>query len=364
MKYITEYRNKQRVEKLLDAIHAEATGSYHLMEVCGSHTHAIRRHGLQSLLPDQIRLLSGPGCPVCVSDQSYIDKIIALAGYKDMIIATFGDLLRVPGTEKSLQACREEGADIRVVYSPMQALDLAKQYPGRQVIFPAIGFETTAPSSAVTLRQAKSENQNNFSLLSAHKLMPPAMQAVINEGVRLNGYICPGHVSAITGSGIYHVFPEKYKVATVIAGFEPTDILQAVLMLVRQINNRNFKTEIQYIRAVRPEGNPKAKAIMNDVFVRADDSWRGFGNLPNSGLQPGPDYAGWDAGLKFTISTPQKAENGKCICGEILQGKKQPENCSLFASLCTPQNPVGACMVSAEGSCQAHYKYRNYETQN
>lgn len=361
MKYIDEYRDRQLVDKLLAAIRKEAQGNYCFMEVCGSHTHAIRRHGLPSLLPGNIRLLSGPGCPVCVSDQGFIDRVVNLASDKKNIIAVFGDLLRVPGSIKSLMQCREEGADVRLVYSPLKALDIARDNPSKDILFPAIGFETTAPSTAVTLRNARRENLQNFYVLSAHKLMPPAMHAVIDELTHLNGYICPGHVSAITGSQMYKVFPEKYNVATVIAGFEPTDILQAVLMLVRQVNRQEFSTEIQYKRAVPAEGNLKALKIMEQVFDRRDDHWRGLGLLPKSGLKPASGFSDWDAEENFSLKAHAVDPEEDCICGDILKGLKEPGDCPLFAVRCTPENPRGTCMVSAEGSCQAYFKYQNYE---
>ena len=360
MKYVDEYRQKHLVNTLLKNIKAEATGNYHFMEVCGSHTHAIRRFGLPSLLPENIRLLSGPGCPVCVTGQNYINKAIALASDPSNIVATYGDLLRVPGNDKSLGDCREEGADVRVVYSSLDALTLARQNPDKHVIFLAIGFETTAPATAVAVQKSNSQNLRNIFFLNAHKIMPPAMRAVIDDGVTLNGYICPGHVSTITGSSIYESFPEEYNVGTVISGFEPTDILQSILMLIRQVNSGDFKTEIQYKRAVKSEGNRRAREIMNQVFDLKGDQWRGFGTIPESGLKLKETYSRFDADRQFNFRIPEPEENGGCICGEILKGKQEPENCRLYATVCTPRNPKGACMVSAEGSCNAHFKYRNY----
>ncbi|MCF8331123.1 MAG: hydrogenase formation protein HypD [Bacteroidales bacterium] len=364
MKFIDEYRNREMVKRLASAIRYEAGGHYRFMEVCGSHTHAVRRHGLLSLLPANIRLLSGPGCPVCVSDQSFIDKIIYLAGMKGFTITTFGDLERVPGNEKSLASSREEGADIRIVYSPLEALDIAAKNPKREVVFPAIGFETTAPATAITLQKARKANIRNFSVLSAHKIMPPAMHAVIDDGIKINGYICPGHVSSITGSKIYNVFPEKYHVAAVVAGFEPMDILQSVLMLVRQVNYRNFHTEIQYKRAVTVDGNSIAQDVINDVFEEQDDIWRGFGVLPKSGLKPREKYSNWNAEHRFDFPKYNSVPDTSCICGEILKGKKEPEDCMLFGKSCNPQHPVGACMVSPEGCCNAHFKYQLHELQD
>mgnify|MGYP006283283133 FL=1 len=352
------------VKRLASAIRYEAKGHYRFMEVCGSHTHAVRRHGLMSLLPAGIRLLSGPGCPVCVSDQSFIDNIIYLAEKKNITITIFGDLERVPGSERSLAECREAGTDIRIVYSPLEALDIASKNPKREVVFPAIGFETTAPATAITLQNALKADIRNFSVLSAHKIMPPAMHAVIEDGIQIHGYLCPGHVSSITGSKIYTVFPEKYHVATVVAGFEPLDILQSILMLIRQVNHRNFRTEIQYKRAVSIDGNKIAQDVINDVFEKHDDIWRGFGVLSESGLKPRAKYAGWNAEQRFDFPENTVIPNPVCICGEILKGRKEPENCELFGTSCNPQHPVGACMVSPEGCCNAHYKYQMHELQD
>ncbi len=358
MKFITEYRNRQLVSKLAEAIKHEARDQYLFMEVCGSHTHAIRRYGIPWLLPENIRLLSGPGCPVCVTDQSFIDKAVWLAQQAGIVLATFGDLIRVPGTQKSLLNCKLQGADVRVIYSSLEALEMAKAEPHKEIVFAAIGFETTAPSTAVTLQRSREEDVKNFSVLCAHKLMPPAMHAVIEHGISVSGYICPGHVSSITGSQIYQIFSRRHKVATVVAGFEPTDILQAILMLVRQVNHRNFRTEIQYKRAVSRHGNLVAKDVMNNVFEKSDTPWRGFGILPQSGLQVNKKYEPMDAEKRFSINISEVKYNESCICGDILKGHKEPRDCRLFAHSCTPDKPVGACMVSAEGSCNAHYKYR------
>lgn len=361
MKYINEYRNPVIIEKLVEKIHAEATGHYRFMEVCGSHTHAIRKYGIQSLLPRNIELLSGPGCPVCVTPQSFIDHLVQLSCESGVIITSYGDLLRVPGTNASLSGCREEGRDIRIIYSSMEALQMAISESGKQVVFAAIGFETTAPSTAVVIREARKKHLKNFKVLSAHKVMPPAMKAIIREGVKLNGYICPGHVSAVTGSKIYDIFPERFKVATVISGFEPVDILLSILMLIRQVNTGNYRTEIQYKRAVKSSGNPVALKLMRDVFEEADTIWRGLGELPDSGLCIKEKYEKIDAMRFFSMKPLAVSENPACICGEILKGTKKPVDCSLFGKACTPGKPVGACMVSPEGSCNAWIRWRELE---
>lgn len=359
MKYIDEYREPATIAMLAERIRREATGTYRLMEVCGTHTHAIRKHGIPSLLPAALHLLSGPGCPVCVTPRSYIDTLVYISQEPDTIIASYGDLIRIPGTEKSLQNCREEGRDIRIVYSSLDALSIAEYERGKNVIFAAIGFETTAPTTAVAIKKAKEKNLENFRVLSSHKLMPPAMKAVIDEGTVLDGYICPGHVSTITGSRIYDIFPRKFKVAAVISGFEPFDILLSVLMLIRQINSRKFKTEIQYSRAVRPEGNPLALKIMNEVFDKKDTKWRGLGDLELSGLGIREKYKKFDASYYYKSEFSRGEEPQGCICGEILKGLKNPSECRLFGKNCTPRNPLGACMVSSEGTCNAWFHWNN-----
>lgn len=361
MKYIEEYRNPITIRKLVEQIHKEATGHYRFMEVCGSHTHAIRKYGIQSLLPENIDLLSGPGCPVCVTPHSFIDQLVQLSYKRGVIVASYGDLLRVPGATSSLASCREEGRDVRIIYSSLESLQMAISEPKKQVVFAAIGFETTAPSTAVVIREAQNKQLNNFKVLSAHKVMPPAMKAIIREGVKLDGYICPGHVSAVTGSKIYDIFPEKFKVATVISGFEPVDILLSILMLIRQVNTGNYRTEIQYKRVVKTSGNPVALKLMREVFDETRSTWRGLGELPDSGLIIKREYKKIDAMKFFSLKPSTEIENSACICGEILKGIKKPVECILFGKACTPENPVGACMVSPEGTCNAWIRWKELE---
>ena len=364
MKYIDEFRDKQLVTKLAGHIKNLARGDLAFMEVCGGHTSAIHRFGIKSFLPDNIKLISGPGCPVCVTGKEFIDKAVACSRLKDVIITTFGDLIRVPGTISSLDKERAKGADIRIVFSGLEALDIAIANPGRRVIFLGIGFETTAPGTAVTMKEALKRRVENFCLLSAHKIMPPAMEAIIKEGVSIDGFICPGHVAAITGSGIFDFIPEKYKLGCVITGFEPVDITQAILMLVNQVNSNDPKTEIQYRRAVTKDGNSMAKKQMDDVFETCDAFWRGFGIIPGSGLKLRNEFTKFDAG-EFYQSDPEfQEDDGSCICGEILRGKKTPPDCPLFGNGCLPDNPIGACMVSNEGSCNTWFKYSNNECNN
>ncbi|OQX75906.1 MAG: hydrogenase formation protein HypD [Bacteroidetes bacterium 4484_249] len=357
MKYIDEYRDKDLVVKLIEQIKKRSKKQISLMEVCGGHTMSIQKFGIPSLLPDTIKLISGPGCPVCVSDRKYIDQAIAYSRLDDVIITTYGDLIRVPGSTSSLDKEKAKGADIRIVYSILDALMVAKKNRRKKVVFLGIGFETTAPGSAAGIIKAQMAGLRNFYLFSSHKIMPPAMEALIDEGVNLNGYIAPGHVTTITGTGIYKNIPEKYGLGCVVSGFEPVDLLTAILMLVNQIEDNNPKVEIAYTRVVKPEGNIKAQQMLDEVFELRDDWWRGLGVLAKSGLKIKDKYADFDAEIQIPVEVEPTREDKGCICGEILKGVKNPKDCKLFAKVCTPTNPVGACMVSNEGSCHAYYKY-------
>jgi len=331
------------------------------MEVCGGHTHAIRRFGIPSMLPGNIKLLSGPGCPVCVTGKQFIDKTVSCAAMENVIVATFGDLIRVPGTSGSLEKSRSAGSDIRVVLSGIEALEIAKVNPDKRIVFPGIGFETTAPGTAVTILNARKECIVNFSILSAHKVMPPAMDVIIKDGTRIDGFICPGHVSVITGSGAFEFIPEKYGIGCVITGFEPVDIMQAVLMLISQVNNNRPRVEIQYKRAVTREGNTLAQKYMHEVFEPCDTEWRGLGNITGSGLKLRREFGDFDAERILAQVSVSNEEEGPCICGDILRGLKTPADCPLFGSACTPDSPEGACMVSGEGACNSWYKYQENE---
>lgn len=357
MKYIEEFRDKKIVRKLTARIGMISTRPVAFMEVCGGHTHAIHKFGIPSLLPDHITLLSGPGCPVCVSSTQYVDQAIAYSRLPEVIITTFGDMIRIPGSTSSLDREKAEGRDIRIVYSALDAVKIARDNPERRVVFLAIGFETTAPATAAAVVDAYRKKVKNFYLFSSHKIMPPAMEALIDEGVRLDGYLAPGHVSTITGSAIYENIPGKYGKACVISGFEPTDILHSLLMLVQQVEDNDPKVEIQYKRAVKPEGNTMALSLMREVYTLRDDWWRGLGRLPVSGLGLREKYAAFDAEREIDVEVEETIEPKGCICGEVLKGVKKPTECPLFAKVCTPANPVGACMVSPEGACQAYYKY-------
>ncbi len=352
-----QYHSKTLCKALVDQIHLMADRPLRFMEVCGGHTMAVRKYGIPSLLPDSIMLLSGPGCPVCVTSRLFIDQAIHLAGQDDMIICTFGDLMRVQGTNGSLEKAKTEGKNIRVVFSGLDALEMARQQPEQKIVFLGIGFETTAPTTAATILTARKEKISNFFVLSAHKLMPPAMEAIISEGIPINGYICPGHVTTITGTSMYNKIVEDFGIGCVVSGFEPLDLLQTIWMLVMQAKSNKPKVEIQYSRAVKPQGNPRAMAIMEEVFENVDAWWRGLGVLKTSGLKPRNSFHDFDASEVFSLPVYEISEPEACICGDILKGLKQPQDCMLYGKNCTPDNPVGACMVSSEGSCQTHYNY-------
>jgi len=335
-----------------------------LMEVCGTHTVAIFRQGIRNLLPEGLSLISGPGCPVCVTAVEDIEKAMEISGKKDVIFTTFGDMMRVPGIKKNLSEAKAEGNDIRVVYSPMDALKIASDNKGKKVVFFATGFETTSPSVAGTLFEAEKTGIENFYIYSVHKTVPPALDALLSSGVvMIDGFIMPGHVSAIIGTKPYGFVAEKYKKPSVITGFEAGDIIQGINMLLEQIASGRAEVEIQYKKVVREEGNPKAAALINEFFEPCDAYWRGIGTIPMSGLKLREKYSHRDINSVIKVETsfvsgPQEPEG--CSCGQILKGIKTPDECPLFAGVCTPENPVGACMVSTEGSCAAYYKYGGF----
>ena len=358
MEFIDEYRDPIRIDHVVDLIRKTAHKPVKLMEVCGTHTVTIFRNGIRELLPDHVTLISGPGCPVCVTPMEGIDQAIALAQKGEISIATFGDLLRVPGSETSLLKERAEGADIRVVYSAYDALSLAQENKDRQVVFLGVGFETTAPTIAAVIRRAKDARMDNFTVLSVHKLLPPALGALVESPeIEIVGFICPGHVTTIIGTEPYAAIARNFHIPCVVAGFEPLDVLQAIALLVRQIEKGNAEVEIQYRRAVNPKGNFRARAMIENVFEPCDSSWRGFGMLPKSGLKVTAPYGDWDAERRFKIPFSDGVEPPGCLCGDILRGLKEPPDCQLFRKTCTPDSPVGACMVSSEGTCAAYFKY-------
>lgn len=328
------------------------------MEVCGTHTMSIYQYGLRSLLPSSVRLVSGPGCPVCVTPIDYVDRAIAYARRPGTIVASFGDMLRVPGSSSSLLQERARGADVRIVYSVLDAVTLAARHPDRQVVFLGVGFETTAPTVAAGILVAEARGLANFFVLGAHKTIPVPMQVLsADPELAIDGYLCPAHVSTVIGGDAYRFLAERHGVPCVVTGFEPADILQGVAMLIAQRLEQRSAVEIQYRRFVTPEGNRKARDLLGKVFVPTDTAWRGIGVIPQSGLVIAPRYAAFDAEQALPVVVEESREAAGCLCGEVLKGKVMPADCPLFGTVCTPEEPVGACMVSSEGSCAAAYKY-------
>lgn len=357
MKYIDEFRNRTLTSKLISRIHSVADESreYRYMEVCGTHTMAIFKYGLRELLPRNIRLISGPGCPVCVTPLKYLDRAIAIAGLPKVIITTFGDMLRVPGSSSTLENERAGGKHIKVVYSTDDALDIANRNTDKEVVFLGVGFETTVPTVAASIMSAAKQGIHNYSVLCAHKTMPEALGAIMaHRDVRIDGFLLPGHVSAITGMKPYGFLAKRYGAGCVAAGFEPVDMLQAILMLMEQ---KIPIVEVQYKRIVDPLGNRLARKTIEKVFEKSSSEWRGIGKLKNSGLRIRKEFSRFDASLKFRVKTARPREDKSCICGAVLKGIKTPVDCKLFGKTCTPANPVGSCMVSSEGTCAAYYKY-------
>jgi hydrogenase expression/formation protein HypD len=358
MKFIDEFRDVELAKKVVSRIKQLSTRPTRLMEFCGGHTVSIMRSGLRQLLPPTVEMLSGPGCPVCVTANADIDKAIALAHLPDVIITTFGDMMKVPGSYSSLQQARAAEADIRIVYSTQDALQIARDNPAKSVIFIGIGFETTAPTIAASILQAENEGIKNYYVLCLSKLCPPIMKALLDLGeLKLDGIVCPGHVSVIIGSRPYEFIPRDYGVACVVAGFEPLDILLSLEMLVAQIESGKPKVEIAYRRGVKPEGNKTALAIMDRVFEVDSADWRGIGVVPASGMKIRKKLERFDAEQAFSITLEPVLEPKGCICGDILRGVKIPLDCKLFRKACTPEHPVGPCMVSSEGSCAAYHQY-------
>jgi len=358
VKHLQGFQDPALAARLLEAVRALEGPPVRIMEVCGTHTMEIFRTGLRSLLPAWITLLSGPGCPVCVTAQGEIDAFVDAARRDGVILATFGDLMRVPGSRASLQEARAGGADVRMVYSSLDALELARQNPSREVVFCGVGFETTAPTTAGALLAARERGLGNFSVICAHKLVPPALHALFGSGaVRVDGLLAPGHVSVIIGERAYEPVAKRFSVPCVVSGFAPVDILQGILRVLRQIRENRACVENAYGRAVAPEGNRKALDLMGRVFRAGDAVWRGLGTLRESGLSLRDAYAGFDARARLGIRVLPAAEPAGCACGSVLTGRIRPPECRLFRSACTPEHPVGPCMVSSEGTCAAFYRY-------
>lgn len=362
LKYVQEYRDAALAKKWIQAISDMNVGPMRLMEVCGTHTMAIFRNGIPSLLPEGIDLVSGPGCPVCVTSQSDVDGFVTLSREKNVILTTFGDLMRVPGSVSTLQKEKSEGRDIRIVYSAFDALTIASDNPDREVVFCAVGFETTIPTIAAAVLMAKERGLTNFSIHCAHKITPPALQALLaHPEVKIDAFLLPGHVSVITGRDGYRELFERHPLPSVIAGFEPIDILKAIYMVMRQKQMGVPRLENGYERAVSEKGNPKAREVMARVFQESDAVWRGIGMIPKSGLVLRDSYRSFDALKRFDVTLEAVPEPRGCVCGEVLMGIKRPDGCALYGRKCTPLHPVGPCMVSSEGACAAYYKYRSGE---
>ena len=358
MKYLDEFRDPVVARRILDEINRVVTRPWVIMEICGGQTHSIIRNGIDQILPRGIELVHGPGCPVCVTPLELIDKAINIASRPGVIFTSFGDMLRVPGSEKDLFIAKSEGADVRVVYSPLDAVKIARENPEREVVFFAVGFETTAPNNAMAVWQAYKEGLKNFSILVSHVLVPPAMSALLSSPRnRVQGYLAAGHVCAIMGWEEYEPIVEKYSVPIVVTGFEPVDILEGILMTVTQLEKGEARIENQYSRAVQRDGNPPAKKLIREVFQVSDRKWRGIGSIPMSGFQLAEAFRAFDAEARFNTGPIEVEEPALCISGEILQGLRKPHECPAFGRQCTPQTPLGATMVSTEGACAAYHAY-------
>lgn len=359
MKYVDEYRDPEAARRLAQSIRSTITRPWNLMEICGGQTHAIVRFAIDEMLPGQLNLIHGPGCPVCVTPLELIDQAVAVASRPGVILCSFGDMLRVPGSHKDLLTVKSEGGDVRIVYSPIDALEIARRSPDRQVVFFAVGFETTAPANAMAVVQAARLDVKNFTLLVSHVLVPPAIRAVLDSPInRVQGFLAAGHVCAVMGLDEYRPLAEKYHVPIVVTGFEPLDILQGILLCVKQLEEGRAEVENAYSRTVRSAGNPAAMAQIADVFCTVNRKWRGIGEIPASGLGLSQRYAEFDAQRRFDLAQITAEEPAECLAGQVLQGHKRPPDCPAFGVRCTPERPLGAPMVSAEGACAAYYRYR------
>jgi hydrogenase expression/formation protein HypD len=359
MKYLDEYRDARGARRIAREIARITTRPWTLMEVCGGQTHAIVRFGIEELLPDEITLIHGPGCPVCVTPVDAIDRAQRMAAIPGVIFCSFGDMLRVPGSHGTLLSARAEGADVRVVYSPLDALEMARRHPDRQVIFFAIGFETTAPATAMAVYRARQEGVDNFSLLVSHVMVPPAIEALLSSpDNRVQGFLAAGHVCTVMGHGEYESIATRYGIPIVVTGFEPIDILHGIHRCVRQLESGRAEVENAYGRAVRRDGNAVARNLMREVFAVTTRRWRGMGSIPSSGLRLADDFAHFDADIRFPVDASESEESTDCLSGLVLQGMLKPVECPQFGTRCTPEHPLGATMVSSEGACAAYYRYR------
>lgn len=358
MKYMSEYRDPELAKKYLEEIKKTVSQPWSIMEVCGGQTHSLVKNGIIDMLPKEVTMIHGPGCPVCVTPLNIIDKAIHLALEENVILCSFGDMLRVPGSKMNLLEAKAEGADIRVLYSPLEAVKIAEDNLEKEVVFFAVGFETTAPANALSVIHAHRKKLKNYSILTSHVLVPPAIKAVIDDKEsKIDGFLAAGHVCTIMGNAEYHPLSAEYKVPIVITGFEPLDVLQGILMVLKQLENSKAEVENQYSRIVKEEGNPEAQKMIHKVFETKNQIWRGIGEIPESGYQVRPTYADYDAKRKFKIDIPEAPENPDCISGQIMKGLKKPFECSQFGKKCKPTNPLGAPMVSSEGACAAYYHF-------
>jgi hydrogenase expression/formation protein HypD len=359
MKYTTEYRNPELIQGVLAEIRRTVTRPWVVMEICGGQTHAILRHGLDQLLPQEVELVHGPGCPVCVTSLELVDKALAIASHPGVIFTSYGDMLRVPGSGQDLFSVRAAGGDVRVVYSPLDAVKIARQNPEKQVVFFAIGFETTAPANVMSVLHAKALGLTNYSLLVSHVRVPPAMHAILGApDNRVQGFLAAGHVCAVMGTWEYPPIAQKYKVPIVVTGFEPLDIAQGLLVTLRQLETGRAEVENAYPRVVTAQGNLPAQRVIDQVFESCDRKWRGIGMIPASGWKLRPEFAAFDAEARFPVSEIHPEESPVCIAGLILQGMKRPHECPAYGTLCLPEHPLGATMVSSEGACAAYYRYQ------
>ncbi|MBT8316473.1 MAG: hydrogenase formation protein HypD [Lutibacter sp.] len=357
MKYLSEYRNLEATKKMLDEIHKITTREWNIMEICGGQTHGLVKNGILELLPEKVRMIHGPGCPVCVTPLNLIDKAIELLE-QGVIVCSYGDMIRVPGSKKSLLEAKALGGDLRVLYSPIEAVSIAKQNPDKEVVFFAVGFETTAPANALSVLHAEKENIDNYSILASHVLVPPAMEAILSDELStINAFLGAGHVCAIMGLQEYYPLVKKYKIPIVVTGFEPLDLVQGIYMAVKQLEEGRFDLENQYARVVKEEGNISAIKVIEKIFEIGAREWRGIGKIPKSGYVIKEAYRRFDAEAKFNISDIKVPENSNCIAGEILRGIKKPHQCEQFGKACKPSNPLGAPMVSSEGACAAYYHF-------
>jgi hydrogenase expression/formation protein HypD len=358
MKYLTEYRDPELVQEYLKEIHRITTQPWTLMEICGGQTHSLVKNGILEMLPTNITMVHGPGCPVCVTSLSIIDEAIYLSEKNNFILCSYGDMLRVPGSKKSLLEAKAEGADVRIVYSPLEAVKLAQENPDKEIVFFAVGFETTAPANALSVIHASKLKLNNYSIIASHVLVPPAMEAILSdEENKIDAFLAAGHVCTIMGMEEYYPVAEKYKTPLVVTGFEPVDLLQGILMAIHQLEKGEYKVENQYVRYVERAGNKMAIDTIQEVFEVSDRVWRGIGSIPNSGYEVKEAYKNFNARLKFNLNLQFVEENKECISGDIMRGLKKPKQCPNFGTKCKPEHPLGAPMVSSEGACAAYYHF-------